>query len=536
MVQTACRCEDLRVLARHLQAALAALDDLERARGELVSAWRIAPQERLARLVELVDERRGHADHVAARAIGDGPGTRASAALAKLPPDPRIAPVLLDLLAQPPWRSNPTLPFWRACCDTLVASRDPRVLARLEEVAAGYPRTIPTTVGMKVAGYLHKGIARLQHAIATVAPLEPVALELCAQLEARLGFAAAKVTAGTFITDELLAAVLAAPDDDGPRLVLADHLAQRGDPRGELINLQLAREAGRSDPSTRARELELVAEGKERWLGRIAVAVVGAHVVFRRGFLAYAHIPRTRSVLPMVVGEAAWNTIELLSVQWSAVIGSSRPALRTIIDGARGLRGVLGVPAAFLATLADRARLERIEDVAIDTRAERDIVIDWLATARAPRRLGIAAAKANRAQLEMAAPELAHVEPIVRAPGFARLDTFVILGPGQLARWLALVEPTPLRRLVFVLHSGLAVELTRDGERFARAVFRYATDDPSGRFPNDAAAWAMRSLERPLDVVIDARTPFFPGMTRHHLRPLHGGATLGGIVDDLDAL
>ena len=36
----------------------------------------------------------------------------------------------------------------------------------------------------------------------------------------------------------LLADILANPDDDGPRLVLADWLSQRGDPRGELISVQ----------------------------------------------------------------------------------------------------------------------------------------------------------------------------------------------------------------------------------------------------------------------------------------------------------
>jgi uncharacterized protein (TIGR02996 family) len=36
----------------------------------------------------------------------------------------------------------------------------------------------------------------------------------------------------------LLAAVRAAPDDDGPKLVYADWLIERGDPRGELVALE----------------------------------------------------------------------------------------------------------------------------------------------------------------------------------------------------------------------------------------------------------------------------------------------------------
>lgn len=38
----------------------------------------------------------------------------------------------------------------------------------------------------------------------------------------------------------LLAAIAAAPDAEAPRLIYADWLAQRGDPRGELLHAQLA--------------------------------------------------------------------------------------------------------------------------------------------------------------------------------------------------------------------------------------------------------------------------------------------------------
>src|SRR5438270_1506512 len=40
----------------------------------------------------------------------------------------------------------------------------------------------------------------------------------------------------------LLDAVCADPDDDGPRLLYADWLDERGDPRGEFIRVQCARE------------------------------------------------------------------------------------------------------------------------------------------------------------------------------------------------------------------------------------------------------------------------------------------------------
>jgi len=70
----------------------------------------------------------------------------------------------------------------------------------------------------------------------------------------------------------LLEAVLAAPDDDEPRLVYADWLTEQGDPRGEfiLVQIELARLGG--DDATgpraeelRAREAALFAKHKKGW-------------------------------------------------------------------------------------------------------------------------------------------------------------------------------------------------------------------------------------------------------------------------------
>ena len=54
----------------------------------------------------------------------------------------------------------------------------------------------------------------------------------------------------------LIAAILAAPDDDAPRLVYADWLMERGDPRGELIALQCRPALFEGDVFERAWRLE----------------------------------------------------------------------------------------------------------------------------------------------------------------------------------------------------------------------------------------------------------------------------------------
>jgi uncharacterized protein (TIGR02996 family) len=66
---------------------------------------------------------------------------------------------------------------------------------------------------------------------------------------------------------DLLAAIIAEPDDDAPRLVYADWLAERGDPRGEFITVQIAL-AKKADAKLAAREAELLKKHKKDWVGR----------------------------------------------------------------------------------------------------------------------------------------------------------------------------------------------------------------------------------------------------------------------------
>src|SRR5205814_2983442 len=84
-----------------------------------------------------------------------------------------------------------------------------------------------------------------------------------------------------------LRAIRDRPDDDLPRLVYADYLDERGDPRGEFIRLQC--EVARADGSPpRARELvrrgaELLDRYDAAWAGLLAEAAYQA--TFHRGFV-----------------------------------------------------------------------------------------------------------------------------------------------------------------------------------------------------------------------------------------------------------
>lgn len=89
----------------------------------------------------------------------------------------------------------------------------------------------------------------------------------------------------------LLAAVLAAPEDDAPRLVLADWLQERGDPRGELISIQCLLAAGPEFPTQRRslkqRERELLDEHGKSWSAPVA-GLAQEHTL-RRGFIDEVH-------------------------------------------------------------------------------------------------------------------------------------------------------------------------------------------------------------------------------------------------------
>lgn len=73
----------------------------------------------------------------------------------------------------------------------------------------------------------------------------------------------------------LLDAIRAAPDDDAPRLVLADLLGELGDPRGEFIACQISGAHARAD--------ELLAAHAPAWAGPFTVPV--HHWTFSRGFI-----------------------------------------------------------------------------------------------------------------------------------------------------------------------------------------------------------------------------------------------------------
>jgi uncharacterized protein (TIGR02996 family) len=89
---------------------------------------------------------------------------------------------------------------------------------------------------------------------------------------------------------ELEAAIVADPDAREGYAVYADWLLERGDIRGELINVQLARELAPEDPDLLRREQELLAKHGEGWLAGATSPLFRVEVSWRRGFIDTAVI------------------------------------------------------------------------------------------------------------------------------------------------------------------------------------------------------------------------------------------------------
>lgn len=257
-------------------------------------------------------------------ALADAPSGKALERLAHVArwmPDPRVDDAILGLVEAVPYRATSTKPFWTALWPLARAITDPRQLVRLERAeAAGVAVTMGDWLRTRFAA-LHEELApRLS------GPHDepPILDELATLLDTR------KLSLGSRNLEALLQAVYDAPDDDGPRLVYADALQERGDPRGELITLQLARgferETLRRDVRSRERDL-LDAHGKQ-WLGPLA-AVVMAGYRFERGFLAECrvdnrHVDRLRKL----EGHPMWATVHTLA-------GSARIGLHPVMRSLR---------------------------------------------------------------------------------------------------------------------------------------------------------------------------------------------------------
>ncbi len=188
--------------------------------------------------------------------------------LPKWAPDPRLTNAMLAQLEPGHYVSVGT---WAPLLSTLRKSADARAVEALERWAAK-----PDVPRKK----------RIEDVILVLKTAHPNgAPTLTAEELELLGNPARR---GHVEEKDLLAAVWGTPADDAPRLVYADHLQERGDPRGEFIALQCRRKL---DSAQRKRMRELQREHAAKWLGPLEPAVLENKTVqFERGFLSLCTI------------------------------------------------------------------------------------------------------------------------------------------------------------------------------------------------------------------------------------------------------
>jgi uncharacterized protein (TIGR02996 family) len=228
-------------------------------------------------------------------------------------------------------------------------------------------------------------------------------------------------------TRELRAAVWDDPDSDDARLVYADYLQDRGDPRGELVGLQVARARSGDFPSDRERLLV-------RRISPDCAQPLTPYLVpgfeLRRGFLAKCAVSET-AMPEDISNHRAWRTVEDLSTTNLALLTSRQVRARRV-----------GVGGQELLQLLDHARplpFEAVVGVASPGRTQRGVWIEEGGWDRVATTVG---ALANVSTLSVN-PEMSGIGPrliplLLRGPIGQRLrhiDAFIELRFAQPQRW-----------------------------------------------------------------------------------------------------
>jgi uncharacterized protein (TIGR02996 family) len=248
------------------------------------------------------------------------------AKLAKWPDDPRLRDALVDGICAPlakngvvplnvqptlseaiPFTSKPNRGFWiRKYLPLLERLGDASVVPRIRVAQAARPQY------SEFLRWIHDRVEKLLPIFEArpVAKLDDKERAAAAEIAKALDRTDA-AAAGTGRTlDALLAAVWERPEEDEPRQVLADFLADQGDPRGEFINLQMARHRKEITAEGKKREKELLKRHKKAWLGPIEKFIQMYALRFERGFLVTCQIEHGVDKLDVaIVRHPAWSTI-----------------------------------------------------------------------------------------------------------------------------------------------------------------------------------------------------------------------------------
>jgi len=274
------------------------------------------------------------------------------AALAARPPDPRIGRAAVDVVARAPFSVEDADVVYGPVIALAVACGDERSLAALDALIAK-PIAKTATVRSYLATALPKAVARLRAATRPAMSATQRA-ELTARLAA-FATPAPEVTRPAADLAALLAECLANPDDDAPRLVYADALLERADPRGELIQLQLRAEQAPPPEADVKRAAAIQRKHEKAWLGDLTR--ITKLRVFRRGFLDECMLLQGAAAEPAIWKAAAADP-RLATVRTLHKGSASEDLYRSFVlsPAARSLRRAMVPSLAMLEALTSARR------------------------------------------------------------------------------------------------------------------------------------------------------------------------------------
>jgi uncharacterized protein (TIGR02996 family) len=240
--------------------------------------------------------------------------------------DPQLTMPLLALLVHPDVAPKVHTRIF----ELLEAVGDPRAIAGLEAALARSEELSKFPSLRDSLARASRTRDRLKKRFPDGVPPSPVPLDALARVPLPARAELAREHQVTSV-DALLQAIYDDPTDLGRRAVYGDALQVAGDPRGELIALQLS-----DSREAKVKAKRLIEKHRRHLLGSLAKAVVATTAEFEAGFLVACQTDIRRQVEARVVfGRPEWATVKRLRF-----LAGSYGVITSQMRGLEELRGV----------------------------------------------------------------------------------------------------------------------------------------------------------------------------------------------------
>jgi uncharacterized protein (TIGR02996 family) len=243
--------------------------------------------------------------------------------------DPRVTAAFGRMIDEPPVMAAANFSLWTQLFTALTRAPDIRLRGTLERAVVAQPGDSQFWPMLA-----QRSLMLLRELPERLPELEPELRDRIAELHGRIAELAAapppttssaKATQERDLEAQLLANIYAEPHVLEHRLVWADALQSRGDPRGEWVSLQLARAPG---SAASMRERQLLAQFELVWLGELSAVVDRKNVRWANGFPVAAEVVFDSQAQRELIDHECWSTFEEIECDDLELIQS--PTLRSL--------------------------------------------------------------------------------------------------------------------------------------------------------------------------------------------------------------